>query len=484
MESIQLLLDIGKSIQIPMYYSHFSMSVAGILVKQYVLKICNINSLNIPQELLILIFEFFNDGTIQPNKITESNSKSTSFKENEKRLLLLGTQYSGKSTILKALKLNGSLWRGIYDERDIKERQDMNDNEIQQHCIIIRQNCIAGILTLLKIFFTTSQNKLLEEILINKNISNILNSIELIIKYGTNQYLPSYNFYTTLDYSEIGTAIFTLWKNIPFLKQIYEQTNNLYPDNMSHFFDKIEDIMRLEYYPTPQDILYVCEKTIGVHRYTYSIDHASWNFTVTDMSGSRFDRYSWINQFDKSYHAMIYVVSLADFNKNSLSDSSINAMQESIQLFDELINGKWFPKCECIVLLNKCDLFKDLLKKGVSLSKCFSDWNGPDYEGKYDDSDNDEFDMCYQSAVQFIQNQYICCNNIPNKCVFSHVTDATDIDLVKKVFWDVQNITVRSNLKRGAIYIMFSHIFLACLSESLHFVSDVTHEFLLFLIVL
>jgi hypothetical protein len=57
-------------------------------------------------------------------------------------------------------------------------------------------------------------------------------------------------------------------------------------------------------------------------------------------------------------------------------DQTVNRMKESLELFEEICNSKWFTKTAIILFLNKVDLFVEKIKK-VELSVLF-----PDYTGK------------------------------------------------------------------------------------------------------
>eukprot|EP01083_Nonionella_stella_P288037 980378_1 len=139
-------------------------------------------------------------------------------------------------------------------------------------------------------------------------------------------------------------------------------------------------------------------------------------------------------------------------------------MTESLELFDEICNSKWFRKTEMILFLNKNDLYRESLRDGYSLRMCFQHdqgWEGDqwdqydgsvDYEKKDDiQKDNELFEFCYNKSIDFITEQYVKRNGNPHKLVFVHVTTATNRDNIEKVFWDVQNMIIRSNLKRGGI---------------------------------
>eukprot|EP01084_Bolivina_argentea_P084043 152106_1 len=326
----------------------------------------------------------------------------------------------------------------------------ISENEMNQHCVIIRRNCVAGIITLLKIFLS-SKNKQFEQLCLNDNISTVINAIKIIIEYGNKPYISAYNFASKKkkDYTEIGDAINTVWGNISYLRQIYAETNILYPENMEYFFDNIKTIMSMEYYPSYEDVLKVCEKTIGVHTYSYLVQNRNYSIHIKDMSGERFDRHCWIYEFGQKWHGVIFVAALSDFNKHSLTDASQNAMQESIQLFSQLINGKWFRGMDTkiILLLNKDDIFRKLLRRGFSLSKCFREWDGPDYDTKHEEKmiefdhySNDYFEYCYEKSLKYIQDQFTFCCNDNSRVIFTHVTNALDVQLVEKLFWDIQNI--------------------------------------------
>jgi len=140
-----------------------------------------------------------------------------------------------------------------------------------------------------------------------------------------------------------------------------------------------------------------------------------------------------------------------------------NAMHEAVDLFVELTNSRYFRKSELILFMNKKDLFMEALRV-APLSVCFTkergwdepeQWTGPDYVCLTDDKekDNENFLLCYEEAIKFIQNVFVTRNEVETRSVFCHITMATDQDNVKEVFWDVQNIVIRSNLKRGGLIV-------------------------------
>lgn len=50
-------------------------------------------------------------------------------------------------------------------------------------------------------------------------------------------------------------------------------------------------------------------------------------------------------------------------------------MQESLELFDEIVNGNWFKNTTIMLFLNKVDLFKKKIET-TDLNVCFSEYDG------------------------------------------------------------------------------------------------------------
>ena len=112
----------------------------------------------------------------------------------------------------------------------------------------------------------------------------------------------------------------------------------------------------------------------------------------------------------------------------------INAMHEALQLFEEIINSRWFRGTSMILFLNKSDLFRTKIQE-KDLRICFEDYSG---------------DNSYADTIAFIKAKFI--EKDPKKGqrqIYAHVTCATDENDVVRVFKDVQHIAVQGSLARG-----------------------------------
>merc|ERR1712228_35931 len=165
-------------------------------------------------------------------------------------------------------------------------------------------------------------------------------------------------------------------------------------------------------------------------------------FNIFDAGGQRNERKKWIKLFD-GVTAIIFVAALNHYATILFEDESKNSMQESLQLFDEICNQKWFRKTEIILFLNKNDLFEQRLREGISLSVAFGDDESKD--------DDEEFKKCHKAASGFIRREYERLNRNPYKKIFVHITTATNKNNIESVFWDVQNIIVSGNMKTSGL---------------------------------
>ena len=55
---------------------------------------------------------------------------------------------------------------------------------------------------------------------------------------------------------------------------------------------------------------------------------------------------------------------------------AMNRMQESLKVFKETINNQYLDKVPIILFLNKTDLFKQKIERGVDLKQCFPEFAG------------------------------------------------------------------------------------------------------------
>jgi guanine nucleotide-binding protein G(o) subunit alpha len=197
-------------------------------------------------------------------------------------------------------------------------------------------------------------------------------------------------------------------------------------DSAKYFLDALDRIGAADYLPTEQDLLRIRIKTTGVVEVKF--DLKDLHFRVFDVGGQRSERRKWIHYFE-DVTAIIFFAALSDYDLTMYEDETTNRMHDSLQLFDSIVNNKWFVKTSFILFLNKKDLFEEKIKCSP-LTICFPEFKGPNE---------------FNHAASFIYKKYE--NLAPGRHIYSHLTCATDTQNVQFVFESTINAIVAGNLK-------------------------------------
>ena len=81
--------------------------------------------------------------------------------------------------------------------------------------------------------------------------------------------------------------------------------------------------------------------------------------------------------------AVMFIISLSDYNQVLWEDETTNRMLEAEKLFGDMLNNVFFRETPFIVFFNKWDLFQDKLKE-VPLTEAYKEYTVPK------DANNDE----------------------------------------------------------------------------------------------
>eukprot|EP01084_Bolivina_argentea_P197384 338279_1 len=296
-----------------------------------------------------------------------------------KKLLLLGAGSSGKSTIFRQLKCVCGPCTGFVE------------SEINEVIPIIRRNCVSGIMTLLK---KTQQLYEIDEkenrdcyIDLDSLDAHMMTAIKTVVNFSKETFEDYENNFisyinnvddddvTIDDNTEhrirekknellvLAQSIKDLWLMDAVQNTWHKRSHAMvvfcFPDNMEYFFNKIDACFEWNYAPSSDDVLKCRIRTTGlIHAY---YKEKKIEFTITDVGGQRNERRKWIHGFE-GVTAVIYVAALNHYGTVLFEDESKNSMIESLELFFQTCNLKWFKKTEMILFLNKNDLFFEMLR--------------------------------------------------------------------------------------------------------------------------
>jgi GTPase SAR1 family protein len=239
----------------------------------------------------------------------------------------------------------------------------------------------------------------------------------------------------TTEISQLGFSsslvedIKKVWKDEAIQQAFNRSSEFQLCDSAEYFFNQIDRICQENYIPTKEDILRVRAKTTGINEIEFKID--DFLFGMTDVGGQRSERRKWIHCFE-DVTAIIFCVALSEYDQKLFEDENTNRMSESLKLFSDITNAKWFFNTPIILFLNKKDIFKRKIQK-IPLSVCFGDYKG---ENTFEDASN------------FIEQKFKSLVQNPKKLVYVYKTCATDTNNVQRVFKTIKEVFIARYLEQ------------------------------------
>lgn len=154
--------------------------------------------------------------------------------------------------------------------------------------------------------------------------------------------------------------------------------------------------------------------------------------TMVDCAGERSLRGSWLERFE-SVDAVLFVASLSSYDE--MTDEKVNALKDSIKIFECICNVKWFAHTALILFLNKDDLLEKKLQTNP-LSKYFQDFQGEDN---------------FHNAKNFILKKFESQCKL-DRTIYRHFTNAKDTARVATVFVALQSELLNLKLNHLGLY--------------------------------
>ncbi|ORZ36392.1 guanine nucleotide-binding protein alpha-3 subunit [Catenaria anguillulae PL171] len=323
----------------------------------------------------------------------------------ECKILLLGSGESGKSTIVKQMKIIHQ--NGYSRDELVGYRSTVFANTIDSMRALVE--AIRG----LGLDYELEPNRAMAVRFLDLLESRRLNA-------DGPRMLP-----------EAAAIIESIWKD-PVIPRVLARSSEFYMlDSAPYFFAEIRRISGGEYIPNEQDVLRARIKTTGIIETRFTMGQL--HIHMFDVGGQRSERKKWIHCFE-AVTSIIFCVALSEYDQTLLEDSTQNRMAESLVLFESVINARWFLRTSIILFLNKVDLFKEKLTK-VPMSKYFEDFTGGDDLNK---------------AAKYILYKFTLLNRAKLK-IYPHLTCATDTSNIRLVFAAVKDTILQNALKDSGI---------------------------------
>lgn len=319
-------------------------------------------------------------------------------KEPSIKILLLGSGESGKTTLLNQMKI-------MYGP----DRLGFSDEEREDAIKLIHKFTIQSTKQLLR--QCKSNNTSLDQTLVQK--------------------ILSVDDKAKID-EKLGHAFKQVWKD-PGVQSFWTRRSKYQlQDALSWFLNHIDRIAQPDYLPSNQDMIFVRQRTRGITETTFDVKGAK--FVIIDVGGQRSERKKWIHCFDQ-VTAVLFVAAISEYDQTLQEDHHVNRQEESLRLFSEICESKWFHNSIIILFLNKRDLFREKLQYTPFKIETGPDARNQNYNGPVAEpgtpsaiDGTTEFEHVYRATTRYLKGLYREAGNSGpvHRDIHIHVTDATD----------------------------------------------------------
>jgi len=343
----------------------------------------------------------FRNYTIEQELKKEKNSKKPT-------LLMLGPGESGKSTILKQMKImaeGGTDGGGFTEaERDVYKP-------------IICNQIIQDIQTLIK----------------------GAEAISIKLDQKCKDLAPSLTKINETNFREQIESIQYIWHN----KGIQEALSHYrdmslkgfsIADSTRYYLNDLDRILDPSTHLKDEDVLRSRVKTSALVQYEYL--YKAISIRMLDVGGQKSERRKWLHAMCDVLEAIIFCVPLSDYDINLREDYSENRMQDAINLFQNICAHKAVKSINIVLFLNKDDLFKEKIKT-VDPKLTFPDYNGGCNYDKALAYFKDKFFKIFNDTTE---------KNSNVRKIFSFVTIATDTEIMSPVMRSVRDNVLRKSV--------------------------------------
>ncbi|KAJ7210139.1 heterotrimeric G protein alpha subunit 4 [Mycena pura] len=131
-------------------------------------------------------------------------------------------------------------------------------------------------------------------------------------------------------------------------------------EDLQYFFSDLPRLFDPAYVPTSEDILHTRERTTGIMEMTIKLlEH---EILLIDVSGQRSERRKWTHCF-QDVTSILFFVNLSWYDQCLFEDRNVNRMQDAMTIWDSICNSPWLKQTSIILVLTEYDIFQEKIKR-------------------------------------------------------------------------------------------------------------------------
>lgn len=233
------------------------------------------------------------------------------------KVLLLGAGESGKSTVVKQIKI---IW-------NVKE----SEHEILRYILALRKNILEAIQILLQACITLNQP------VENGELQPVAK--EILDMDDSAKFTPA-----------LAAKVNKLWHDAGVQKVFARRDEFWNMDATAYYLDEVHRIAADDFEPTEEDVIMARVRTTGI--VVSEVSERPYTFQIVDVGGQRSERRKWIHCFD-DVKAIIYLASLAGYSQGIEALYSINIIIPSVSKTSMAVMCCWFDLQCCLRIIRR-----------------------------------------------------------------------------------------------------------------------------------
>ncbi|BGP58701.1 hypothetical protein JCM8202_005737 [Rhodotorula sphaerocarpa] len=329
-------------------------------------------------------------GQQQSKAIDEELKRAKAEEARTVKALMLGAGESGKSTIVKQMRM-------MYAEPYTAEERHLYKDIVFSNALQSMQAVISGF-DLVGIDLPSDLAPAAEYL--------VSTPTDHVADGRTGDLLPA-----------VRDAIIAMWADGATRRVVGMSSRFQLNDSAEYFFSAMPRVGAPGYIPSDQDILRTRVRSTGIVEHAFDV--RGQKLHVLDVGGQRSERKKWIHCFE-NVNMLIFVAAISEYDQVLFEDSTVNRLAEATMLWESVANSRWFERSSFVLMLNKIDIFATKIRSNEApLVEYFPDFTGQPGE--------------LEAAKQYMKHKFVSLSRKKDRGLYVHLTCATDTDQTRVV---------------------------------------------------